>query len=347
MKSSTAILFALALFASSFCYAENEIVIKFSHVLAPDSAKGQAAEKFKELAEQRTNGRVKVKIYPNSLLYNKREEIEALQSGAVQMLAPAFSQFKAAGLNSFDLFDLPFVFPSLEIMHRFVDGKRGSRLFKKLPAKGLVGLAYWDNGYKQMSSNKAMHTVRNLRRLKIRTQPSKVLAAQVKALGASAQQLPVSEVYASLHQGMVDGAENTVADFYTENLHEVQQHLTISNHGYLGYAVIVNKSFWDSLPIDIRTTLTQAMKETTTFERDIAQQINDNALTKVIAANTTNVYTLSPRQRTAWQRALLPVYQEFDRSIGNYLIRSVGYTAKQVKREQDRAKKKQKAERKK
>ena len=192
-----------------------------------------------------------------------------------------------------------------------------------------------------------MRTVRNLKKLNIRTQPSKVLAAQIKALGASPQQLPVSEVYASLHQGIVDGTENTVSDFHAENLHEVQQHLTISNHGYLGYAVIVNKDFWDNLPIDIRTTLTQAMNETTIFEREVAQQANDNALAKVIAANTTNVYTLSPRQRTAWQRALLPVYQQFDGSIGNYLIRSIGSTAKLVKREQDRAKRKQKAERKK
>ena len=340
MKLSTTMLFVLAFLTSGYCQANSEIVIKFSHVVATDTPKGQAAEKFKQLAEQRTNGRVKVEIYSDSLLYNEREEIEALQNGAVQMLAPAFSQFKAIGLNSFDLFDLPYAFPSLEILHRFVDGKRGQQLFNKLPKNGLIGLAYWDNGYKQMSSNKAMRTVRNLKKLNIRIQPSKVLAAQIKALGANPQELPTSHVYASLQQGILDGTENTVADFYAENLHEIQQHLTISNHGYLGYAVIVNKSFWDTLPIDVRTTLTQVMNETTIFERDVAQQINDSALAKVIAANTTNVYTLSPRQRIAWQRVLLSVYQKFDRSIGNYLIRSIGNTAKLVKREQDRAKKK-------
>jgi len=342
MKLSTTMLFVLALFASGYCQAESEIVIKFSHVVAPDTPKGKAAEKFKQLAEQRTNGRVKVEIYPDSLLYNEREEIEALQSGAVQMLAPAFSQFKAIDLNSFDLFDLPYAFPSMEILHRFVDGKSGQSLFNKLPAKGLMGLAYWDNGYKQMSSNKIMHTVRNLKKLRIRIQPSKVLEAQIKALGASPQELPASGVYASLQQGILDGTENTVADFYAGNLHEVQQHLTISNHGYLGYAVIVNKSFWDDLPIDIRSTLIQAMNETTIYERDVAKQANDAALAKVIASNSTNVYTLSPRQRTAWQRALLPVYQQFDQLIGNYLIRSIGRTAKIVKREQDMARKKQK-----
>jgi len=340
MKLSTTMLFILAFLISGYCQADSEIVIKFSHVVATDTPKGQAAKKFKELAEQRTNGRVRVEIYPDSLLYNEHEEIKALQTGAVQMLAPEFSQFKAAGLNSFDLFDLPYAFPSMEILHRFVDGKRGANLFSKLSKKGLTGLAYWDNGYKQMSSNKAMHTVRNLKKLKIRTQPSKVLAAQVKALGASPQELPASGVYASLHQGILDGTENTIADFFAQNLHEVQQHLTISNHGYLGYAVIVNKRFWDELPVDIRIILKQVMDETTIFERDVAQQANENALVQVIAANATNVYTLTPRQRTAWQRALLPVYQQFDRSIGNYLIRSIGRTAKIVKREQDKAKKK-------
>lgn len=343
MKLRTTMIFLLALVVSGFSHAEGEIVIKFSLVDAVDTPKGQAVEKFKQLAEQGTNGRVRVEIYPDSQLYNDREEIEALQNGAVQMLAPSLSAFGAMGLHVFDLFDLPYIFPSEEILHRVMDGNIGKSLFRKLSAKGLTGLAYWDNGFKQMSSNKAMHSVADLSGLKIRVQPSKVLESQIKALGANPQAIPVNEVYAALQQGLLDGTENPVSSFHKQKLYDVQKHLTISNHGYVGYAVIANKKFWDDLPDDMRETLTLAINETTDFERDLAQKVNDDALASVIASNTTEVYVLTDRERTAWQRALLPVYQEFDSVIGNYLIRSVGHTAQQLKKEQDAAKQKKKS----
>jgi len=343
MKLRATMIFLLALVASGFSHAEGEIVIKFSHVDAPDTPKDQAAERFKQLAEQGTNGRVRVEIYPDSQLYNDREEIEALQSGAVQMLAPSLSAFGAMGVHAFDLFDLPYIFPSDEVLHRVTDGNIGKSLFRKLSAKGLTGLAYWDNGFKQMSSNKAMHKVSDLKGLKIRIKSSKVLESQIKALGANPQEMHVNEVYTALQQGLLDGAEYPVSIFHKQKLFEVQKNLTISNHGYVGYAVIVNKKFWDDLPGDIRETLALAMKETTNFERDLAQKENDDALANVIANTATEVYVLSDRERTSWQRALLPVYQEFDSVIGNYLIRSVGHAAQQLKKEQDAAKQKGKA----
>jgi C4-dicarboxylate-binding protein DctP len=323
-------------------HPEAEIIIKFSHAAAPDSPKGQAAERFKQLAEQNTNGRVRVDISPSSQLYNDSDEFEALQSGAVQMLAPALSRFVTVGVREFQLFDLPYVFPNRKILHRVMDADVGKGLFRKLSAKGLTGLAYWDNGFKQMSSNKAMRKVTDLKGLKISVQPSRVIESQMKFLAASPQVLPSGEVYAALQQGMVDGTEKPVSNFYAQKLHEVQKHLTISNHGYLGYAVVVNKKFWGGLPADTREALSQAMKEATLFERDLAQQENDAALANVIAANTTEVYVLSPRERTAWQLALLPVYQEFEDVIGKYLIKSVAYTAQQVFKEQNEAKSKAK-----
>jgi len=343
MKLCTTMIFILALVFSGFSHAEGEIVIKFSHVDAPDSPRGQAAEKFKQLAERGTNGQVRVEIYPDSQLYNEREEIEALQSDAVQMLAPSLSAFGAMGLHAFDLFDLPYIFPSEEILHRVTDGRIGKSLFRKLSAKGLAGLAFWDNGFKQMSSNKAMHSVADLKGLKIHVHPSKVLESQIKALGANPQEIPDNEVYTALQQGDLDGAENPVSNFHKQKLYEVQKHLTISNHGYVGYAVIVNKKFWDDLPGDLREMLTLAMNETTDFERDLAQKENDDALEKVTANPATEVYVLSDRERIAWQRALLPVYQEFDSVIGNYLIRSVASTASLVMKEKDAAKLKRKA----
>jgi C4-dicarboxylate-binding protein DctP len=328
MKLRNVLFIVLALGISSLAQAAGEIVIKFSHVVAPDTPKGRAAEKFKQLAEQKTGGMVKVEIYPNSQLYKDREEIEALQSGAVQMLAPSMAKFGPMGAREFELFDLPFLFPNQDVLHRVMDGDVGKKLFAKLDTKGVTGLAFWDNGFKQMSSNKPMHSPSDMKGLKVRIQSSKVLDAQMKALGANPQVMAFSEVYTALQQGVVDGTENPVSNFYTQKMNEVQKHMTMSNHGYLGYAVIVNKAFWGGLPADIRDALTQAMKEATAFEREIAQKDNDDALAKVIASKTTAVYELTPAERTEWQKTLLPVHKEFEDVIGKDLIQSAYEAAK-------------------
>ena len=331
---AAAALFVLAMGISGVANAAGEITIKFSHVVAPDTPKGQAAERFKQLAEKLTKGRVKVEIYPNSQLYKDREEIEALQSGAVQMLAPSMAKFGPMGAREFELFDMPYLFPNKEVLHRVMDGEVGKKLFAKLDTKGVTGLAFWDNGFKQMSSNKPMHSVADLNGLKMRIQSSKVLSAQMKALGANPQVMAFSEVYTALQQGVVDGTENPVSNFYTQKMHEVQKHMTMSNHGYLGYAVIVNKAFWEGLPADVRGALTQAMKEATTFEREIAQKENDEALASVIAAKTTTVYTLTPAERAEWQKILLPIHKEFESVVGADVLQSVYATAAQVAKEQ-------------
>jgi len=338
MKLRTVMMFVLALGISGLAHAAGEIVIKFSHVVAPDTPKGRAAEKFKQLAEDMTKGKVKVEIYPNSQLYKDREEIEALQSGAVQMLAPSMAKFGPMGAREFELFDLPFMFPNQEALHRVMDGDVGKTLASKLDSKGVTVLAYWDNGFKQMSSNKPMHSVADFSGLKMRIQSSKVLAAQMKALGANPQVMAFAEVYTALQQGVVDGTENPVSNFYTQKMHEVQKHMTMSNHGYLGYTVIVNKTFWEGLPADVRTALNQAMKEATAFERDIAQRDNDDALSKVIAAKTTTVYELTPAERAEWQKVLLPVHKEFEDVIGKDLLQSAYDAVAQSAKEQAGAK---------
>ena len=334
MQLRTAVMFVLALGVGGVANAAGEIVIKFSHVVAPDTPKGQAAERFKQLAEKYTKGKVKVEVYPNSQLYKDREEIEALQSGAVQMLAPSLSKFGPMGAREFELFDLPYLFPDQETLHRVMDGEVGKKLFAKLDSKGVTGLTFWDNGFKQMSSNRPMHNVADFSGLKMRIQSSKVLSAEMKALGANPQVMAFSEVYTALQQGVVDGTENPVSNFYTQKMNEVQKHMTMSNHGYLGYAVIVNKKFWEGLPADVRSALTAAMKEATAFERETAQKDNDDALTKVIAAKTTTVYQLTAAERAEWQKALLPVHKEFESVIGADLIQSAYATAAQVAREQ-------------
>ncbi len=309
------------------------IVIKFSHVVAPNTPKGRAAEEFKRLAEQRTNGRVRVEVYPNSQLYKDREEIEALQLGAVQMLAPSLSKFGPLGVRAFELFDLPYIFPNKETLYRVMDGDIGKRLFEMLEPRGIIGLAYWDNGFKQMSANRPLRSVDDFKGLKMRIQSSKVLEAQMKALGANPQVMAFSEVYSALQQGVVDGTENPMSNLYTQKMHEVQKHLTLSDHGYLGYAVIVNKRFWEGLPADIRATLEKAMQDATEFERAIAQRDNDDALAAVRRAGTTEVYVLPFRDRVVWHRTLLPVHKEFERIIGRDFIQAVYQVAADVEKE--------------
>ncbi|OIR11161.1 C4-dicarboxylate-binding periplasmic protein precursor [mine drainage metagenome] len=333
MKSLSALCSALLL-SMSLAASADPIIIKFSHVVAPDTPKGRAAEKFKQLAEEKTHGRVKVEVYPNSQLYKDREELEALQLGSVQMLAPSLSKFGPMGAREFEVFDLPYIFPNSTVLHRVMDGVVGSRLFAKLDSKGVTGLAFWDNGFKQMSSNRPMHTMADFKGLKMRIQSSKVLDAEMKAFGAVPQVMAFSEVYSALQQGVVDGTENPVSNFYTQKMNEVQKHMTISNHGYLGYAVVTNKQFWDGLPADIRSELTAAMKEATEFERDIAQKDNDDALEKVRAAKTTEIYVLPESEREAWRKALLPVHAQFADVIGKDLIQDVYDVAAQVEKEQ-------------
>jgi C4-dicarboxylate-binding protein DctP len=318
-KPVLAVLCAVASFSA---FAQNPIVIKFSHVVATDTPKGQAAERFKELAEKATKGRVKVELYPNSQLYKDKEELEALQLGAVQMLAPSLAKFGPLGVKEFEVFDLPYIFPSKTALYNVTEGPIGKGLLKKLEGKGITGLAYWDNGFKVMSANKPLHMPADFKGLKMRIQSSKVLDAQMRALGANPQVLAFSEVYQALQTGVVDGTENPPSNMYTQKMHEVQKYVTVSNHGYLGYAVIVNKKFWDGLPADIRTSLSKAMADATTYEKAIAQRDNDLALEAIKKAGKTTIHVQTPAEQAEWRKVLLPVHKEMERRIGKELIGS-------------------------
>ena len=314
---------AIGATAGVHAYAQAPIVIKFSHVVATDTPKGQAAERFKQLAEKATNGKVKVELYPNSQLYKDKEELEALQLGAVQMLAPSLAKFGPLGVKEFEAFDLPYIFPTKTALYNVTEGEIGKSLLKKLEPKGITGLAYWDNGFKVMSANKPLHTPADFKGLKMRIQSSKVLDAQMRALGANPQVLAFSEVYQALQTGVVDGTENPPSNMYTQKMHEVQKHVTVSNHGYLGYAVIVNKKFWDGLPPEIRAQLEKAMREATTFEKAIAQRDNDQALDAIKKAGKTQIYTLTVQEQAEWRKALAPVQKAMEGRIGKDLISAI------------------------
>ena len=318
---------AAATILSANAFAQAPIVIKFSHVVANNTPKGKAAERFKELAEKATHGKVRVEVYANSTLYQDKEELEALQLGAVQMLAPSLAKFGPLGVKEFEVFDLPYIFPSKEVLTHVTEGPIGKALFKKLEPKGIVGLAYWDNGFKVMSANKPLRKTEDFKGLKMRIQSSKVLDAQMRHLGANPQVMAFSEVYQALQTGVVDGTENPPSNLYTQKMHEVQKHVTVSNHGYLGYAVIVNKKFWDGLPSDIRTALEGAMKDATKYANAIAQQENDKALDAVRKSGKTEVYVLNDKERAEWRKSLLPVQNSMAGRIGPDLINAVNKEA--------------------
>ena len=303
--------------------ADTPIVIKFSHVVANDTPKGKAAMKFKELAEKATHGQVKVEVYPNSQLYKDKEELEALQLGAVQMLAPSLAKFGPLGVKEFEVFDLPYIFPNKDVLYRVTEGPIGKELFKKLEPKGITGLAYWDNGFKVMSANKSLKKPADFKGLKMRIQSSKVLESQMRTLGAIPQVTAFSEVYQALQTGVVDGTENPPSNFYTQKMHEVQKYVTVSNHGYLGYAVIVNKKFWDGLPSDIRRQLEGAMKEATKYNNQIAQRDNEEALQAMRKSGKTQVYDMPIEEQAEWRKALLPVHKEMEGRIGKDLIEEI------------------------
>jgi C4-dicarboxylate-binding protein DctP len=300
--------------------AQQPIVIKFSHVVANDTPKGKGALKFKELAEKYTNGKVKIEVYPNSSLYKDKEEIEALQLGSVQMLAPSTAKFAPLGVKEFEALDLPWLFKDDATYDKAMKGEVGKWLFKKLEAKNITGLAYWDNGFHMVSANRPLITPADFQGLKIRISGSKVADQYFRQLGSIPQIMAFSEVYQALQTGVVDGCENTASNYLTQKFHEVQKHITMSYHAHLQYAVIVNSKFWNGLPADVRGQLEKAMDEATDYTNSIAQKENEGALAEIKKSGKTTLHTLTEEQRVAWQKAMAPTYKWATSRVGQEVL---------------------------
>ena len=314
---------ACALLALCATATHAQTIIKFSHVVAQDTPKGRAAEFFAKKAAELTKGKVKVEVYANSALYKDKEEMEALQMGSVQMLAPSLAKFGPLGVKEFEVFDLPFIFDDRDDLHKITTGPVGEKLFKKLESRGISGLAYWDNGFKVFSANKPLKAVADYKGMKYRIQSSKVIEEQIRALGGIPQVIAFGETYQALQTGVVDGTENPPSNLFTQKMHEVQKHVSLTNHGYLGYAVIVNKKFWDGLPADVRDQLNQAMKLSTFYANQIAQDENDLALEGVKKSGKTTIYTPTKEERMALKKALVPVHEKMADRVGKETIQEV------------------------
>lgn len=308
-----------ALLATSpmLAFAGPALTLRFSHVVADDTPKGMAVNRFKALAEDRSGGRIQVQIYPGGQLYGDHDEMQALQLGAVEMLAPSLSKFGRIGFPEFELFDLPFLFNQVADVRRITHGPLGQRLLKSLSRQGLTGLGYFDNGFKQMSANRPLLAPADFAGLRMRIQASRVLAAQMRALGAQPVSLAFSETRQGLANGVVDGTENPVSNFWTQRMHQVQSDLSLTQHGYLGYAVVTHQRFWRSLSEADRGLLTQALQEALDYGNRIADVQNDKALAELRQVGTTRIHVLTPAQRARLRQAVEPVHQALTRRIGS------------------------------
>ncbi len=323
MKIRSVMVGLVAATFSMIAMAQAPIVIKFSHVVAADTPKGKASEFLAKRSGELTKGKAKVEVYANSALYKDKEEMEALQLGAVQMLAPSLAKFGPLGVKEFEAFDFPYIFDDYAELHRVTQGPIGASMLAKLEPKGIKGLAFWDNGFKSFSANTPIKTPADLKGKKLRIQSSKVLEEEIRAVGGLPQVMAFSEVYQALQTGVVDGTENPISNLYTQKMHEVQKHLSLTNHGYLGYAVIVNKKFWEGLPADVRGQLEQAMKEATVYANKIAQEENDQALEGVKKSGKTTIYTPTKEEKLAFKKAMAVVHVKMADRVGKDLLQSI------------------------
>ena len=312
---------ALALGAAGLAQAADPNVIKFSHVVAEHTPKGQGALLFKKLAEERLPGKVKVEVYPNSSLFGDGKEMEALLLGDVQLIAPSLAKFEQY-TKQVQLFDLPFLFNDIQAVDRFQHSPEGQSLLKSMESKNITGLGYWHNGMKQLSANKPLREPKDARGLKFRVQASAVLEEQFKAVRANPRKMSFAEVYQGLQTGVVNGAENPWSNIYSQKMHEVQKYITESNHGVLDYMLITNTKFWNGLPADVRSELEKITVEVTNEVNKQADALNQGDKQRIIEAKTSEIIELTPEQRNEWREAMKPVWKKFEGEIGPDLIKA-------------------------
>ena len=305
---------------SGLAQAQTPIVIKFSHVVAEQTPKGQGALKFKELAEKKLPGKVQVQVFPSSQLFGDAKELEALLLGDVQFIAPSLSKFDRY-TKKIQVFDLPFLFDDIDAVDRFQSSAQGKALLESMKARGLLGLGYWHNGMKQLSTNKdKLVRPEDVKGLKFRIQASDVLEAQFRALGANPQKMAFAEVYQALQTGVVDGQENTWSNIYSQKFHEVQKTIAETNHGVIDYMVVTNVKWWDGLPADVRKGLSEAMTEATAHANKLASDINEADRKKIADAGKAKIQKLSKDDVAAWRKTMEPVWKKFEGDIGRDLI---------------------------
>ncbi len=299
--------------------ADAPILIKFPHVTAPATPKGQAADRFREVVEERLAGRVTVEVYPSGQLMSDDDSLDALAFGEVQMIAISLSKLDRL-TQKFQIFDLPFLFPDLQAVEKFQSSDHGQALLTSMVDRKILGLSFWHNGMKQFGAPVPMHTPAAAKGLKFRIMESDVLQAQILQIGGNPQKMAFGEVYQALQTGAVDAQENTWSNIYSSKFYEVQAYVTETNHGYLGYLLVVNPDFWNALPDDIRNELATIVQEVSAWANEQSVSINLAGKEKIVASGRTEVVKLTSEERASWQQAMRPVWEQFSDNIGADLI---------------------------
>ncbi len=297
---------------------EERIVIKFSHVVSESSPKGLAAKRFAQLVNQRSDGRVEVQVYANSQLYKDGEEIAALQAGNIQLIAPATAKMTKY-FPQLIIFDMPFLFSSYQHVYETVDGPVGQELLSQMSGQEMLGLALWDNGFKQIAAKQPVVTKGDFSGMRFRVMDSQLLVDKFRGVGSYTLVLPFSEVYAAVEQQEADGIENSLSNIYTKRFHNVLPYITISNHGYLGYVVLTNADFWNSLPDDLREIIEEALQEVTLWQREVAMEQNQYSLEQIIKSQGEKVIFLPEEQREEWNSAFVHVYRKYQHLVGDLI----------------------------
>ncbi|PLT47755.1 TRAP-type C4-dicarboxylate transport system, periplasmic component [Paenibacillus pasadenensis] len=298
-------------------------VIKFSYVVAENTPKGLAAQRFADLVEEKSGGKVQVQLFPNGTLYTEPDEQAALARGDVQMIAPAFSNLSTR-MPEWSVMDLPFAFPTEKAVEEAFGGEVGSMLFKRLESRGMIGLAFWGNGFKQMTaSDRPLEHPQDFRGLKFRILPSPIIDAQFRSLGAVTADIPFNSVYKAFESGTVDGGENTITNIYSKKFYQVQNYMTVSNHAYLGYAVVMNLSFWESLPSDVQGIIQEAMRETTGWANESAREMSRKELAEMRSGRLMSIIDLGEAERREWMDLWEPLYGQAEKLAGRELMDAV------------------------
>lgn len=301
--------------------AAEPIVIRFSHVVAEDTPKGRGALLFKQRVEERLGAQVKVEVYPNSTLFGDDDELQALRDGKVQMLAPSLSKFDAY-TKQLQVFDLPFLFDDLDAVKRFQKREKSRELLRSMASYDIYGLAYWNNGMKQLSANRALKLPADAKGLTFRIQPSPVLDAQFAQIGASTSKIAFSDTLAALQKGTVQGAENPWSNLASQKLDSAQPFITETNHGSLNYMLISNSKFWVSIPYQVRVQLEAIIEEVSFKVNQDAEEQNRKSREQIVAGGRSQILPLTPEQRSAWRDAMRPVWQAFEAEIGVDVLRA-------------------------
>lgn len=302
---------------------EEQIVIRFSHVVGENTPKGMAALKFAKLVKERSNGHVEVQVFPNGVLYKDGEEMNALLRGDIQMIAPAISKITTL-VPEWAVMDLPYAFKNADEVHTYIDSNTGQILMNKLNEHNLLSMGIWDSGFKQLSNSiRPIKEVEDLKGLRMRIMPSDILAEQFSSVGAFPRRIDFNTVFNQLQKGNVDGQENTLTNITSKNLHSLQDYLTVSNHGYLGYLLLMNNEFWNSLPKEVQTLLSETLAEVQAWQWQLAKDLSVERLQEVEACDCIDINYLTTQEIQEWESAFDPIYDFYTKRYGDKYIKAL------------------------